>query len=116
MIVRQLRENLMTRKTFHVYLSDKGWVVQKEGASGKQFSTQRQAIEAAREIARSQTSSQVVVHGQNGQIREHTTYGMPPIQDPPKKSSAAKRIERAVGAVALERVKATSTSAPAPKK
>ena len=106
----------MTRKTFHVYPSDKGWVVQKEGASGKKFSTQRQAIEAAREIVRSQTSGQVVVHGQNCQIREHATYGMPPIQNPPRKSSAAKRIRRAVGTVALKRVKATSTSARAPKK
>src|SRR5687767_3165966 len=106
----------MTRKTFHVYRSDKGWVVQKEGASGKEFSTQRQAIEAARESARRQTSGQVVVHGQNGQIRVHATYGMPPIQAPPKKSSAAKRIRRAVGAVALKRLKATFTSARASKK
>lgn len=106
----------MAKKTFHVYRSDEGWVMQKEGANGKTFATQRQAIKAAQEIAKSQTSGQVVVHGQKGQLRAHTTYGMPAIQDPPKKSSAAKKIRRAVGALALERVKAASPSARASKK
>jgi len=47
----------------------------------------------------------MVVHGQNGMIREHVTHGLPRVQNPPGKGKAAqKRIEKAVGRVVLERI------------
>src|SRR5579863_6229911 len=94
--------------TFHVYPSDGGWVVQKEGKTAETFPTQREAVEAARQIVKDKTAGQLVIHGRDGRIREHETYGMTRIQDPPKKSRLAKRIGRAVGKVALNRVQSYS--------
>src|SRR3954453_12720695 len=91
-------------KTVHVYPSDGEWAVKKEGVHGKTYATQREAIQAARETVRSASTGQVVVHGKNGQISDRESYGMTPIQEPPKKSRLAKRIGRAVGKVALQRV------------
>jgi len=91
-------------KTFHVYPSNGGWAVQKEGRRATTFPTQREAVEAARQIVRDNTAGQLVIHGRDGRIREHETYGMTQIQDPPKKSRMARRIGRAVGRVALERM------------
>ena len=85
-------------------------MVQKEGKSAAIFPTQREAVEAAREIVKDKAAGQLVIHGKDGRIREHETYGMPRIQDPPKRSRLAKRIGRAVGKVALNRV--TSDSIP----
>src|SRR5688572_29163053 len=97
----------MTR-TFHVFPSGGGCVLQKEGNSAETFPTQREAVKAARRIVRDKAAGQVVIHGKDGGIREHETYGMTRIQDPPKKSRLAKRIGRAVGKVALERVQSDS--------
>ena len=98
-------------KTVHVYPSDKGWAVKREGAkAGTLFHTQKRAIESARVIVRDSAQSQMVVHGRDGRIRDHVTHGLPRVQDPPGKSRGARKIEKAVGRVALERV----TSAPPP--
>ena len=94
-------------KTVHVYPSDDGWVVKQEGAkTSGVFTTQKEAIESARVIVRDSVSSQMVVHGRDGRIREHLTHGLPRVQDPPGKRGRAKSIEKAVGRVALERVTA----------
>jgi hypothetical protein len=102
----------MAAKTVHVYRSDEGWQVKKEGKSAKIFSTQQQAVEDAKKSVKKERAGQFVVHGRNGQIREYGTYRMTRIQDPPKKSRLAGRIARAVGKVSLERVQSDS-SAPA---
>ena len=91
-------------KTVHVYPSDGEWAVKREGVNGKTYATQREAIKVARESVRNASTGQVVVHGKNGQIRDRESYGMTQIQEPPKKSRLAKRIGRAVGKVALQRV------------
>ena len=91
------------RKTFHVILKDGRWAMMREGGNARVFSTQREAIESARTIARA-GSGQLVVHGRNGQIRQHDTYGMPPIQDPPGKKSV--KIEKAVGKITRDRLRA----------
>lgn len=91
-------------KTFHVYPADGAWVVQSGGGRAESFPTQKEAVEAARQSAKEKASGQLIVHGRDGQIREHESYGMTRIQNPPKKSRLAKRIRRAVGKVALERV------------
>ena len=89
-------------KTLHVIPKAGQWAVTREGGKATRvFSTQREAIESARDIARG-SSGQLVVHGRSGQIREHETYGMPPIQDPPGKKSA--KIEKAVSKITLDRL------------
>jgi hypothetical protein len=100
-------------KTVHVYHADGTWSVKKEGKSAKTFPTQRAAVDAAKESAQSEKAGQFVVHGKNGQIREHQTYGMPRIQPPPKKSRLARLIAQAVGQVALERVQSNPSPASA---
>ena len=95
----------MIAKTVHVFPSDGCWEVKREGKSGKMFVTQREAVDAARETLKKESAGQFVVHGRDGQIREHGAYRMTPIQDPPKKSSGANDIARAVSKVALIRVK-----------
>jgi|SRR6266542_3356064 len=74
------------------------------------YRTQGEAIKAARVIAKKAKGGQLVIHARDGGIREHETYGITPVQDPPKKSRLAKRIGRAVGKVALKRVEADSHS------
>ena len=89
-------------RTLHVILKAGQWVVTRgSGKATRVFSTQRKAIESARDIAR-ESSGQLVVHGRSGQIRGHFTYGMPPIQDPPGKKSA--KIEKAVGKITRDRL------------
>lgn len=92
-------------KTLHVIPKNGQWTVAREGGQlTRVFSTQREAIEDARVIAKGESSGQLVVHGRNGQIREHYTYGMPPIQKPPGKKSA--KIEKAVSKITLDRLSA----------
>jgi Uncharacterized protein conserved in bacteria (DUF2188) len=98
----------MAAKTIHVYRSNGNWAVKKEGKSARIFSTQGEAIDAAKRSVRGERAGQFVVHGKDGEIREHETHGMIRIQDPPKKSRMADRIRRAVGKVALERVRSGS--------
>jgi hypothetical protein len=100
--------NRMASKTYHVFPRDGAWAVKKEGAIAETYRTQGEAIKAARKAARKSTEGQLAIHGRDGRVREHETYGMTPIQDPPRKSRLAKRIGRAVGKVALQRVQTDS--------
>lgn len=98
----------MAAKTYHVYPSDGIWFVKQQGANAKTFRTRREAIKAGRKYVKNAASGQLVVHGRDGSVRQHESYGMTRIQNPPKKSRLAKRIGRAVGRVALERLKSDS--------
>lgn len=73
----------MARKNQHVVPSDDGWAVKSAGSrrATKVFSTQKEAISAARGIAQRQ-GSELLVHGRDGRIREKNTYGKDPY--PPK--------------------------------
>lgn len=73
----------MAKKNQHVVPSDDGWAVRSAGSkrATKVFSTQKEAISAARDIARRQRS-ELLVHGRDGRIREKNTYGKDPY--PPK--------------------------------
>ncbi|MCM3575607.1 DUF2188 domain-containing protein [Mesobacillus subterraneus] len=55
---------------------DGGWKVQGAGNSKatSRHNTQRSAVEAARSIAKNQ-SSEVVIHSRNGKIRAKDSYG-----------------------------------------
>ncbi|MFA5837332.1 MAG: DUF2188 domain-containing protein [Bellilinea sp.] len=70
----------MSGKNQHVVPAPNGnWGVRGEGNSKitKETSTQAQAIEVAREIAKNQ-GSEVVIHGKDGTIRDKDSYGKDP--------------------------------------
>ncbi|RUV80339.1 MAG: DUF2188 domain-containing protein [Mesorhizobium sp.] len=73
----------MSKRNQHVVPHPGGWAV--KGAGNQKatsvHSTQREAIGAARELARNQ-GSEMFIHGENGRIRERNTYGNDPF--PPK--------------------------------
>ncbi len=69
----------MAKKNQHVVPHPQGWAVRGAGNQKASYvhSTQREAIDAAREIARNQ-GSEMLIHGVNGRIRERNTYGDDP--------------------------------------
>ncbi|WPX18653.1 DUF2188 domain-containing protein [Pseudomonas sp. 10S4] len=69
----------MSKKNQHVVPHGNDWAVKGAGNSKatKVVGTQAEAIELAREIAINQ-GSEMLIHGQNGQIRERNTYGDDP--------------------------------------
>jgi len=73
----------MSKKDQHVVKHPKGWAVKGAGnhRATSVHSTQREAIAIARSAAINQ-GSEMLIHGQNGQIRERNTYGKDP--HPPK--------------------------------
>jgi hypothetical protein len=99
----------MMPRTVHVYPLQGTWEVKKEGTSGEVYLTRREAIDAARKSIKRTSAGQFVVYDSDGQIKEHGVYKMTPIQDPPKKSTRAREIARAVGKLALERLKSDTT-------
>lgn len=60
-----------------------GWAVKKGGSSKatKVYSTQKEAIERGREVAKTQ-KAEFYIHGRDGKIREKDSYGSDP--NPPK--------------------------------
>jgi uncharacterized protein YdaT len=70
-------------KNQHVVQRENGWGILGEGNSRdtKHTNTQREANERAQEIATNQ-SSEVIIHGRDGKIREKNSYGNDPY--PPK--------------------------------
>lgn len=73
----------MTKRNQHVVPHSGGWAVRGAGneRATSVHGTQREAIGAARETAIRQ-GSEMLVHGENGRIRERNTYGKDPY--PPK--------------------------------
>ena len=73
----------MTKRNQHVVPHEGGWAVR--GANSQRatsvHSTQSEAIDTAREIARNQRT-ELLIHGRNGQIRERDSFGNDPC--PPK--------------------------------
>lgn len=73
----------MPKKDQHVVPHTQGWAVKGSGnqKATSVHRTQREAIGEARRIARIQ-GSEMLIHGENGRIRERNTYGNDP--HPPK--------------------------------
>lgn len=73
----------MSKKGQHVVPNQGKWSVRRAGSTraSATYSTQREAIERAREIARNQ-GTELYIHGMDGRIRERNTYGSDPF--PPK--------------------------------
>jgi hypothetical protein len=63
-------------KNQHVVPLGNGWAVKSEGAGRATVITSKQsdAISVARNIAKN-NSSELIVHGKNGRIRERNSYG-----------------------------------------
>lgn len=77
----------MSGKNQHVVPTPKGkWGVRGEGNSKitKETSTQTQAIDIARDIAKNQ-ESEVVIHRKDGTIRDKDSYGKDPCPPVDKK-------------------------------
>jgi uncharacterized protein YdaT len=69
------------RKTYHVTPNQEGgWNVKGEGASraSSTHETKADAVDRARELAKSQSLGQVVVHKQDGTIQTEYTCGKDP--------------------------------------
>ncbi len=66
-------------KNQHIVPHPDGWAVKSAGGqrATSVHSTQREAIQQGRSIARNQ-HSELLVHGRNGQIRERDSYGNDP--------------------------------------
>ena len=66
-------------KNQHVVPQSGKWAVKGDGSkrASKVVSTQKEAIDVARQIARNQ-GSDVVIHGRDGKIRDKDSYGNDP--------------------------------------
>jgi hypothetical protein len=73
----------MTKKNQHVVPHGDDWAVKGAGNSKATsvHSTQQEAIDRGRSIAQNQ-KSELLIHGENGRIREKNSYGIDPY--PPK--------------------------------
>ncbi len=73
----------MAGKNQHVVKRDEGWAVRGEGNTKdtSHHRTQKEATDAARQIAQNQ-KSEVLIHGRDNLIRERDSYGNDP--HPPK--------------------------------
>ena len=71
------------KKNQHVVPHENGWAVKGAGnqRASSVHSTQREAIQSARNTAINQ-KSEMLIHGRNGQIRERNSYGNDPF--PPR--------------------------------
>lgn len=71
------------KKDVHVVPHPEGWATKREGASraGAVVSTQKEAIERARDTAKRE-KVEVVIHGKDGKVRDSDSYGNDP--NPPK--------------------------------
>ena len=71
------------RINLHVVSRNEGWVVRKDGNSRalSVHTTQREAIDAARQLARSK-QGELIIHGKDGRINNRRSYNPDPL--PPK--------------------------------
>jgi hypothetical protein len=74
----------MERKKYHVVPCESGWKVEPEHSHEALFINRIKdaAIQSARELAKSNKPSQVIVHGKDGKILEEYTYGDDPPESP----------------------------------
>ncbi len=71
---------MVKRTKIHVVNQDDVWKVKKEGAerASRIHDTKKEAEQAAREQAKKDKPSQVIIHKEDGTIQEEHTYGNDP--------------------------------------
>jgi hypothetical protein len=71
---------MSTRTVFHVTPHVNGWQVKPEGSPDREVLVDNKdnALAHARELAKAQEPSQVIVHTRDGKIEEEFTYGNDP--------------------------------------
>jgi hypothetical protein len=71
------------KRDVHVVPRPEGWAVEKSGSKRASVvtETQKEAVDAGKKIAQRERS-ELVIHGENGRIREKNSYGNDPY--PPK--------------------------------
>jgi hypothetical protein len=95
----------MTR-TIHVFHTDDGWAVKKEGQRASLYRTRRTAFDSAVRRAKKSKGAQVVVHGVNGGVTARRRYGLPKIQVAPGKlSKAGEKVVAAIPQFVLDRLR-----------
>jgi poly(hydroxyalkanoate) granule-associated protein len=64
------------RTTYHVVPREDGWAITKEGAARATslHDTKNEAVDAARDLAREQVPSMLVIHKKDGTIQDTSTY------------------------------------------
>jgi hemerythrin superfamily protein len=74
------RSTSRARTRYRVKPSPRGWQVTKQGASRASgtYPTQREAVRRGKELAKKAARGQLIVHGQDGKIKEEFTYGDDP--------------------------------------
>ena len=65
----------------HVVTKGDGWALEVDGRQRGKFDTQDEAIQQGRQLAE-QENGELVVHGQDGQIREKASHGNDPSDIP----------------------------------
>ena len=70
----------MSGRAQHIVPRDGKWAVRKSGSNRvtRLFGTQREALEAARDIARKQ-GTVLYIHGLDGRISERESYAIEPV-------------------------------------
>lgn len=107
-----MSKRVTAKKNQHVVPRDGEWAVRSEGSNRvtSVHNTRREAIDAARELARNQ-ASELVIHGRDGRVRERDSYSSDPL--PPREprevlfpsttiTTSKKAIEEAVSEVIRE--------------
>ena len=61
----------------HVVLSGEAWALQVDGEKSDTFSTQNEAITRGRQLAEEQ-QGELVIHAEDGEIREKDSHGNDP--------------------------------------
>lgn len=71
------------KENIHIVPHEDGWAVTREGAErvSRVVDTQREAIDIGTTIAERERG-ELIIHGENGQIRERNSYGNDPF--PPR--------------------------------
>lgn len=92
----------MPGQGIHVVPRQGDWGLDGAEAPKRSYPTQREAIEAATRVAR-RTRSELFVHGRNGQIRMHKSYGRAPgSQNGRGQNSGSKQSQAKGGSVVAE--------------
>lgn len=98
----------MSAKTTHIIPWNGGWVIRKEGRVKRDidvYSTQKKALDAARQMVQRTSAGQIVIHGRDGSLRARDVHGMPLVLGSPRKGNLGTRaIEKAVSSVIRARL------------